>query len=815
MKQYILRKAKGGIRRIKQQLRKSGVAPTQVGLPCRYNMDSPTQTSLESKQVTVEGWLIPNEGITVRGIRVVHADRHIDVEYGLLRQDVARAFPDIPEMRSLNSGFSASVDVTDGPLTVEVDLGKGYKLLHGTELRYAPEQMVADLYNPDLATNYAEHLNLMENKKRYFYEDAPEVSYQRHPDDPRLIAFYLPQYHPLKANDLRFGKGFTEWTNVTGATPRFVGHLQPLLPRDFGFYDLRLDDSIKQQIDLAQQHGVYGFCFYYYWFSGNKVLERPLESFLKHKEWDFNFTICWANENWTKQWDGRDKDIFIAQRYLPEDPLNFIKDVEPILLDPRYIREDGKPVLVVYRPLDLKDPHAYVKTWREYFRKKHNLELHLVSVLSFDDHDPREYGFDAAIDFPPQTTFFKNNAYEGGKYPYLDVTDKLIDRNFGGSVADYRKLALNTKQYDILPFDTYKSVMPGWDNDPRQNKRSRGFVCHYVSPDVYGAWLDSVLRLETAKQKAPISFLTAWNEWGEGAVLEPTLFYGRAILNRTTEVLSRYSGNKKNQAAFPLYGINRKPKVKTAVVIHLYYPELWPMVKEKLVCLKDTPHDLFISINLKNEDFTEEIKHYDSHATVVVTPNRGRDVLPFVHLARRLSAAGYEYVLKLHTKKSKHRGDGDQWFGELLNNLLPSAKVVSQVLNTLENTPTVIGPAGHFLSLERYMGSDERHIRRVLGEHVPTSKLDDVLGRPEQYGFFGGTMFWASLRVLQPILDLYLMPEDFESESGQIDGTLAHGIERSMSLLPQLANTPVYASSPKGIKKLSADDAETDYQFAP
>ena len=234
-------------------------------------------------------------------------------------------------------------------------------------------------YNGYLAERNAEHQARIRNRKILYYEREAEGSYEPSHDDPRLIAVYLPQFHKIPLNEVSWGKGFTEWTNVASASAGFVGQQQPILPADLGFYDLDRPAKIEEQIDLAKKYGIHGFMFYYYWFSGEKILNNPIESFLEHGEWDFNFMICWANENWTKRWDGMDNEIIIGQKYNDDDPLKFIQDVAPILNDSRYITFDGdRPILAVYRPSTISNIDEYAAIWREYFRKEFGKELYLV-----------------------------------------------------------------------------------------------------------------------------------------------------------------------------------------------------------------------------------------------------------------------------------------------------------------------------------------------------------------------------------------------------------------------------------------------------
>ncbi len=353
----------------------------------------------------------------------------------------------------------------------------------------------------------------------------PVVEY-RMPENrlvPKLIAFYLPQFHPIPENDEWWGKGFTEWTNVAAAQPNFAGHVQPRLPADLGFYDLRLPETIDEQVALARRYGIYGFCFHYYWFNGHRLLERPLHQVLEHGRPDFPFCISWANENWTRRWDGQEHDILLKQQYGSDFAANFIHDVMPILKDPRYIRVDGAPVLMIYRITELPDPRATAKIWRDECRKAGIRALHLVTVQSFGITDPRPFGFDAAVEFPPHTNRF---LIDPKTYPGIDPA-------FEGYLEDYPSVVASQLDKPVPDYVLYRGVMPSWDNTPRRKRHAHILV--NATPEVYQHWLRSITThtLALAESQEPMIFVNSWNEWAEGAILEPDRTNGHRFLEAT------------------------------------------------------------------------------------------------------------------------------------------------------------------------------------------------------------------------------------------------------------------------------------------
>jgi tetratricopeptide (TPR) repeat protein len=342
----------------------------------------------------------------------------------------------------------------------------------------------------------------------------------------KLIAFYLPQYHPIPENDEWWGKGFTEWTNVTQAKPLFEGHYQPRLPADLGFYDLRLPEIREDQAKLAKQNGIYGFCYYYYWFDGKRLLERPLEDMLNSKKPDFPFCLCWANENWTRRWDGLEKEILIAQKYSNNSYKEFANSLIPYLKDSRYIHIEDRPLILIYRVGNLPNPMKAINIWREFFRKHGIGEVHISGVLGFGLKNPVELGCDSAVQFPPNSVAAVRLS-----------TSELPLNNFSGVIYDYKQTAINTLKENFPNYQFFPGVMTSWDNTARR-KQNAGIWLN-SEPENYELWLrgtiEKVLKCPNSNEK--IIFINAWNEWAEGAYLEPDQKYGYEYLEATQKAL--------------------------------------------------------------------------------------------------------------------------------------------------------------------------------------------------------------------------------------------------------------------------------------
>ncbi|MCX7384962.1 MAG: glycoside hydrolase family 99-like domain-containing protein [Alphaproteobacteria bacterium] len=350
-------------------------------------------------------------------------------------------------------------------------------------------------------------------------------------DRVRVLAFYIPQFHPTPENDLWWGKGFTEWTNVAKAQPSFLGHYQPHLPADLGFYDLRAADALRAQAALAARYGIEGFCVYYYNFGARRVLSKPLDTVRANPDIPFNWCICWANENWTRHWDGGEKAILLEQSYDTATLASIIADAVDQATDDRYIRVDGKPLFLVYRPLLLPNPTGFAADCRRAFEAAGFPGVHLAYVESMEAVNkalrPADIGFDAAIEFPPH----------GLAVPCEDSAEITKD-GWTGYRYDYPETVAAFVSRETVAYPRYPTIFPSWDNTPRQPLRGTSF--DNASPEVFRAYaeakIDEIRSFHMRDER--LLFVNAWNEWAEGAHLEPDAGYGHRWLEALRDAVT-------------------------------------------------------------------------------------------------------------------------------------------------------------------------------------------------------------------------------------------------------------------------------------
>jgi 2-polyprenyl-3-methyl-5-hydroxy-6-metoxy-1,4-benzoquinol methylase len=340
---------------------------------------------------------------------------------------------------------------------------------------------------------------------------------------PKALAFYLPQFHPIAENDEWWGKGFTEWTNVNRARPLFPGHYQPHVPGELGYYDLRVPEVREAQAELARSHGIAGFVYYHYWFHGKRLLERPFEEVLASGSPDFPFALCWANEEWTRNWDAQTGRVLMPQQFSDEDDRAHIRYLLKAFADDRYIKIDGRPLMLIYRPARLPDPKRTAEIWRTEAQKAGFPDLYLCWVESWGQPPggPEALGLDATVGFMPSLGDQVFTAVEGVR---------------GHRILDYETSALAMVHQQAPPWKRFPSVMVGWDNTARRPYGATIFTG--VTPDAYARWLErTVASVADVRAEENYLFIVAWNEWAEGNHLEPDQHFGRAFLEATRAVL--------------------------------------------------------------------------------------------------------------------------------------------------------------------------------------------------------------------------------------------------------------------------------------
>jgi lipopolysaccharide biosynthesis protein len=352
----------------------------------------------------------------------------------------------------------------------------------------------------------------------------------------KTIAIHLPQFHPIPENNAWWGKGFTEWTNVVKATPILKGHYQPHLPSELGFYDLRLEETRMLQAELAKEYNIYGFCYYHYWFNGKRLLNKPIDEIIASGKPDFPFMLCWANENWTRTWDGLEANVLIKQEYSAEDDEQHINFLMPIFKDPRYIKIDNKPVFMIYRSDVIPNIKATIELWRKIARMNGFEDMYLINVQYNPNTfiDPLEKNFDASMAFQPNWVQSPTRLF-GTMQTKLLHKLKIKESPFAVNyIQHYETFAEHMMGLPPYPYKCYPCVTPGWDNSAR--KKRKGAILLDSTPEVFKKWLSHTVNTFVPYSKEEnLIFINAWNEWAEGNHLEPCQKWGRAYLEAVKE----------------------------------------------------------------------------------------------------------------------------------------------------------------------------------------------------------------------------------------------------------------------------------------
>ena len=588
----------------------------------------------------------------------------------------------------------------------------------------------------------------------------------------KLIAFYLPQFHPFEENNQWWGKGFTEWTNVGKAKPLFDGHYQPHCPIHLGYYDLRITENMIEQAELAKNYGISGFAYYVYWFNGKTIMEKPLNNMLKEPRVDMPFCIAWANENWTRRWDGQEEDILISQKHSLADSMEFLKHMQKYFLDNRYICHENKPIIIIYRADIIPDISLTIKHWREMAVEMGFAGLYLVAAQTFGIKDPTDLGFDAAVEFPPHDVHSKD----------VQEIHTGINNEFTGCIYDYREIVSNKLNDSDPAYNQHYTCMFGWDNVARKEKQ--GNIFSMFSLGSYQNWLHNnlskTIKMATNKINYPlISFVNAWNEWAEGTHLEPDQAFGYGYLESTHAILKKFNGPTSfykllTEQLDPRQG-NRKPR-RICIIIHCYYIDVFEKIF-RAITLHINMNEVDLYVTTDSIEKAMQIKAITNESIITIAPNHGRDILPFINFLRSLKIAEIEYQisLKLHTKKSEYRSDGHILLEKNLNNLVSNTAMKIVERNFQEN-PKLGLIVSDVCFIEHKTNDGER---MIFNEHLIKEICDKIGIEFKESKFPVGSMFWYRQSALMRLIDID--SSHFHPEIGLPDGTAAHAIERLFS----------------------------------
>ena len=619
----------------------------------------------------------------------------------------------------------------------------------------------------------------------------------------KTIAFYFPQYHPFEENDRFWGKGFTEWTNVAKAKPLFASHYQPRLPVHMGYYDLRLVENMVEQARIAKNYGVDGFAYHFYWFAGRTVMETPLQNMIKNNNVSINFCLSWANENWSRRWDGLDSDVLLRQEHSLDDSAKLLDHLLQYFRDERYIKVNGAPVLIVYRPLMIPNILETVKMWRQKIVQAGFPGIYLVTTLAVGVGDPLAINFDAAVQFPP-------HGFQGAQI--TDKQENLVP-GFSGNVfsyydavvhGEYREEAERNKKYPLL----FTSTM-AWDNSAR--KGLRGDIFKEFSLRIFKRWNTfNILRTLSNREISPderFIFINAWNEWAEGTHLEPDRKFGFGYLEALRQAQASFHDPEGNFDA--QIRRQRDPRVhnvskKHCMIIHAFsVPATKAIIlRFRKLRLNTDAFDVFVTTDTIKKALA--VKAELPLAIVSLHENRGRDILPFIETLRSISHLPYTSCLKLHSKETKYRSDGNALREKILDELLPSQKTVLSVLNLFEKNPRLgaAAPANLMLKFDRENMHSNLHHARILASRMGMDEDEFAATSKHRPGFVAGSMLWLRPAALQSLLTL--KSQDFPDEIGLSDGTMAHAVERMLLPAIRKANFSFVSLPPRKLRKVQA-----------
>ena len=568
------------------------------------------------------------------------------------------------------------------------------------------------------------------NKLTYLKNDNKLSEYEENIDfskfttEIKTIALYLPQFHVTKENNKFWGKGFTEWNNVKKGKPKFNGHHQPRFPGDehgyLGYYDLAYFKTMEHQINLAKNHGIYGFAIYYYWFSGKMILKKPINNFIKNSHIKFNFLLIWANENWSRRWDGSEKEILIKQKYKPNDPINFIKDIKKYIKDKRYIKIDEKPVIGLYEPTKIPKLQKTMKTWREKSRELGIGEIYiLICINHYKIEDFQKLNlFDGSYEFPPRNSLNNHYISKRGVYIYPELLYKC---------RDFNESNLNLKNFSF-----FRGAMI---DSPEY---------FYIFNKIIVDW-----TLKNYNKDKRYIFINAWNEWGEGSYLEPDEKYGYASINSLSKAIFNCS-----------FSENLKSIEKFKIVVFLKIDNE-DLIKEIINKINNIPFIFDLFIIVKNEINANQIKKYIFHNSneyrqnLIILFNKMNNLVDYLFIFRN-KLKNYKYICNINSNHYKNITYFEEWKKYIYNNLLGDSKIITEIIADLELNKKLgmIFPKQYYKSLitfgDQLSNSDLFYLNLLLNQiYYQINITQLILDFPE------GNMFWARISAIYPIFNLF------------------------------------------------------------
>ena len=606
------------------------------------------------------------------------------------------------------------------------------------------------------------------------------------PGAVRILAFFLPQFHRDAVNEQAWGPGFTEWRNVTKARPLFAAHQQPKLPADLGFYNLTSPQAWREQQELSSRYGIEGFVLYHYWFAGVCPLEASLQTLLAHPEINQRFCLCWANESWTRRWDGGDEEVILGQDYAGESPESLADYLLPFLSDSRCIREGDKPLYLIYRPDLLPDAADFLGRLRSRLQSV-GIEISLGRVLSFRANPQDALGplFDFAVQFPVHGSHRQVNPCIAMP-PMRQVFDPL--KLTQTALMHYGAWAREqTRCYQQLLADSaggipvFPAVMPDFDNTARRGNRG-GTLFMHRSGRAFFEWAQNVLnlvrRVNFVNQKRfvrqPFLFLCSWNEWAEGSVMEPSLQLGYHHLNELYRAC--VSTDQEREDIIQASRLGHQRRHRDALIYHLYYPDLVKDAAQVFErCKKD--FDIYVSVSslISASHLHRLIAACGGHCVINEFPNCGYDIYPLFRILTDSELQvidHYRWILKLHSKRSGHRNDAAQWSDALRDSLCDLD------LSSIDPQVGMVMPEMSTLRVSDFIGSNRRELKVILGLlGVPAKALNNSHFAAGSMYLIRTDCFAAFHQQLPRIVEL------LGEEGYRIDGSYAHAMERCMQLL--------------------------------